>query len=120
MSEHIRIRKRVVSRYKSAISEEDFLFYEMRVAAELAVEGYTDDTIVDLIVENNLFQYHTEDAERRMAWVCLECLHGLPDWSMEEALANQPTDVARQIALYATMRHYRLIWDFMVNVIGEK
>ncbi len=120
MSEIIKIRKREVSPYRSAITEEEFLFYEMRVVAELVVEGYSDEDVVELIVDNDLFSYKTEEAIRKMAEVCLECLHGLPDKSLEAALANQPFDVARQIALYAMMRRYRLIWDFMVTVIGEK
>lgn len=32
----------------------------------------------------------------------------------------QPSDVAKQICLYAMMKQYRLIWDFMITVIGEK
>ena len=36
------------------------------------------------------------------------------------AIATQPSDVAKQICLYAMMKQYRLIWDFMITVIGEK
>ena len=36
------------------------------------------------------------------------------------AIATQPSDVAKQICLYAMMRQYRLVWDFMLTVIGEK
>ena len=36
------------------------------------------------------------------------------------AIATQPTDVAKQICLYAMMKQYRLVWDFMITVIGEK
>jgi hypothetical protein len=28
--------------------------------------------------------------------------------------------VAKQVCLYAMMRQYRLIWDFMLTVVGEK
>ena len=37
-----------------------------------------------------------------------------------KAIATQPTDVAKQICLYAMMKQYRLVWDFMITVIGEK
>ena len=36
------------------------------------------------------------------------------------AIATQPSDVAKQICLYAMMKQYRLVWDFMITVIGEK
>ena len=44
----------------------------------------------------------------------------LGDHSLVEAIATQPSDVAKQICLYAMMKQYRLIWDFMITVIGEK
>ena len=37
-----------------------------------------------------------------------------------EAIATQPSDVSKQICLYAMMKQYRLVWDFMITVIGEK
>ena len=37
-----------------------------------------------------------------------------------EAIATQPSAVTKQICLYAMMRRYRLVWDFMITVIGEK
>lgn len=36
------------------------------------------------------------------------------------AIAIQPSDVAKQICLYAMMCQYRLVWDFMLTVIGDK
>ena len=39
---------------------------------------------------------------------------------MIEAVASQSSDTAKQICLYAMMKQYRLVWDFMITVIGEK
>ena len=55
-----------------------------------------------------------------MALSCLRRLDALADNSLVEAIATQPSDVAKQICLYAMMKQYRLIWDFMITVIGEK
>lgn len=44
----------------------------------------------------------------------------MEDDSLVKAIATQPSDVAKQICLYAMMRQYRLVWDFMLTVIGEK
>ena len=35
-------------------------------------------------------------------------------------LANATADVAKQINLYAMMKHNAIVWDFMTTVIGEK
>ena len=108
------------SPYNAAITREQFLFYETRTTAKLVSERLTDDAIVDRIVKENLFQYPTEKSVRKMVFACLRRLEALEDDSLVQAIANQPSDVAKQICLYAMMRQYRLVWDFMLTVVGEK
>ena len=106
--------------YIASLTREPFLFYEMRSTAKLMVEGNSDDAIVKEIVEQNLFQYPTEKSITRMAKACIKRLHALEDDSLFSAIASQPTDVAKQICLYALMKQSRLVWEFMLTVIGEK
>ena len=106
--------------YIASLTREPFLFYEMRSTAKLMVEGNSDDAIVKEIVEQNLFQYPTEKSITRMAKACIKRLHALEDDSLVAAIASQPTDVAKQICLYALMKQSRLVWEFMLTVIGEK
>ncbi|MEQ2358865.1 MULTISPECIES: DUF1819 family protein [Blautia] len=107
-------------RYIASLTREPFLFYEMRSIAKLMAEGNSDDAIVKEIVEQNLFQYPTEKSITRIAKACIKRLHALEDDSLVSAIASQPTDVAKQICLYALMKQSRLAWEFMVTVIGEK
>lgn len=109
-----------VSPYNAAITREQFLFYEVRTTAKLLHEGCSSEEVVERIVSDNLFQYPTEKSVRKMALSCLRRLDALEDNSLVEAIATQPSDVAKQICLYAMMKQYRLIWDFMITVIGEK
>ena len=106
--------------YIASLTREPFLFYEMRSTAKLMAEGISDDAIVKEIVEQNLFQYPTEKSITRMAKACIKRLHALEDDSLVPAIASQPTDVAKQICLYALMKQSRLVWEFMLTVIGEK
>jgi hypothetical protein len=55
-----------------------------------------------------------------MAKACIKRLHALEDDSLVSAIASQPTDAAKQICLYALMKQSRLVWEFMLTVIGEK
>jgi len=55
-----------------------------------------------------------------MAKACIKRLQALEDDSLVSAIASQPTDVAKQICLYALMKQSRLVWEFMLTVIGEK
>lgn len=108
------------SPYNAAITREHFLFYEVRTTAKLLHEGCSSEEVVERIISDNLFQYPTEKSVRKMALACLRRLDALEDNSLVEAIATQPSDVAKQICLYAMMKQYRLIWDFMITVIGEK
>ena len=110
----------VMSPYNAAITREQFLFYEMRTTAKMVCEGLEREEIIDRIVKENLFQYPTEKSVRKMAQACLRRLEALDDETLTEAIATQPSDVAKQVCLYAMMKQYRLVWDFMITVIGSK
>lgn len=111
---------RDASPYNAAFTREQFLFYEMRTTAKLVCGGLDDEQVIGRIVRENLFQYPTEKSVRKMALACLRRLKAMQDEGLVQALATQPADVAKQICLYAMMKQYRVIWDFMVTVIGEK
>ena len=108
------------SPYSAVITREQFLFYEMRTTAKLVAEGLNDEQVADRITSDNLFQYPTEKSVRRMALTCLRRLKALDDPKLVAAIASQPSDVSKQICLYAMMKQYRLVWEFMITVVGVK
>ena len=110
------------SPYKGSgqITREQFLFYETRTTARLMVDGLDDKEIIEKIIDENLFQYPTEKLIRQMARTCLARLKAMDDEKLVEALASKPSETAKQICMFAMMKRYRLIWDFMITVIGEK
>lgn len=108
------------SPYKASITREQYLFYEMRATAKLLSEGLTESQVIETIVKDNLFQYPTEKSVKRMATLCVSRLKKMKDQSLISAIAEQPTDTAKQICLYAMMKDSKLVLDFMMTVIGEK
>lgn len=108
------------SPYNAAITREQFLFYEVRITAKLLCEGLSADEVAERIVSDNLLQYPTEKSVRKMALACLRRLDALQEETLVQAIAAQPSEVAKQICLYAMMKQYRLVWDFMISVVGEK
>ena len=106
--------------YTAVLTREQFLFYETRTTARLLADGLTEEEAVERIVSENLFQFPTEKTLRRMAQTCLTRLKAMEDEQLVLAIATQPSDVAKQICLYAMMRQYRLVWEFMLTVIGAK
>ena len=108
------------SPYNGALTREQFLFYEMRTTAKFVATGLMDEKVTEAIVKDNLFQYPTEKSIKNLAGVCLKRLHSMNDDCLIEAIAKLPADAAKQICLYAMMKQNRLVWDFMITVIGEK
>lgn len=108
------------SLYKASLTREQFLFYEMRTTAKLLNDGLSDDEIVKRIMEENLFQYPTEKSVKRMANLCIRRLKLLNDNELVGAIATQPSDISKQVCLYAMMKQSHLVWDFMITVVGEK
>lgn len=102
------------------LTRQQFLFFETRTVAKLVSEGHEDNQIVEIIVDNNLFQFPTEKTIRQVAAGCIARVRSLGDDSLIQLLAEGDSYTAKQICLYAMMKQYRLLWDFMIIVIGNK
>ena len=115
--------KGIDSPYKGsgALTREQFLFHETRVVARLMTdENLNDQEIVDRVLAENLFQFPTERMLRNIARVCEKRLHCLDDLTLIGVIAHGPVEAAKQACLYAMMKQYRLVWDYMITVIGKK
>ena len=108
------------SKYKASFTREQFMFYEMRTTAQLMLEKRSDNEIVSEVINNNLFQYPTEKSSKRMTLACIKRLKQLENVQLLDIIANGASDSAKQVCLYAMMKQYKVINDFMVTVIGEK
>lgn len=102
------------------LTRQQFLFFETRATAKLMAQRIDDESIVERIVKDNIYQYPTEKTIRQVAVGCVARLNGLNDEELVSAIANQDVETAKQICLYAMMKQYRLVWDFMITVIGTK
>ena len=120
MAISIRNATKGLTQYKASITREKFMFFEMRATAKLLMEGLSEEKAIERIIVENLFQYPTDKQSRTHAIACIKRLRNLEDINLIEAIASKPSDTAKQICLYAMMKFNRLVWDFMVTVIGEK
>lgn len=106
--------------YNAGFAREQFLFYEMRITARFMIEGLKDNEILERICSENLFQYPTERNVRRIAKGCITRLKLLEDMRLVKAIAEEPQDIVKQICLYAMMKQFRVVAEFMITVIGAK
>ena len=110
----------MTQKYNGGLTSEQFLFYEIRIASKFYLDGKTVEEATVAIRQDNLFQYPTERKVSDMTRLCYRRLDALGTRSLIEDLATAPAEIAKQINLYAMMRYYRLVWEFMTMVVGEK
>ena len=104
------------SPYKGSgqLTRQQFLFYEMRTTAKLMGTHMDDNSLLEKIISENLYQYPTEKTIKQIAGGCIARLHALNDAELVTAIAYDSHETAKQICLFAMMRQFRLIWDFMI------
>ncbi len=102
------------------ITREQFLFHEMRIVARLIKEGKSDEQIIQEVTDNNLFQYPTERMIKNITQVCLNRFNKANSQELIDIVANDSADAAKQACLFLMMNYYRLVYEFMITVIGEK
>ena len=106
--------------YIASLTREPFMYYEMKITAKLLEEGLSEEEAIEKIFKENLYQYPTEGSLKMRARACIKRLNALEDEELISWIINRPLDISKQVCLYAMMKHSRLIWEFMITVIGEK
>ena len=99
--------------YNGSLTAEQFLFYEIRIASKLYLDGIKVEDAVTLIKRDNLFQYPTERQVSRLTRACYNRINALNNDKLVWELAHAPNEIAKQINLYAIMRYNRLVREFM-------
>ncbi len=97
------------------------MFNELRVVARLYRCGLDNQEIAQRVFYENLFQYPTE---RELRGKCRVALRRLGHITCSDVLLTLLTEgsacEARQVALVAMMSDSLLLYEFMVDVVGEK
>ena len=105
--------------YRGSITREQFLFFEVKIIAKLILEGKTEEEIIKIIIDDNLFQLPTEKSIKSIAVGCYKRIKDL-NVNVLNIIAYSSAEEARQAALYALMKYNKIVWDFMIDVIGFK
>lgn len=106
--------------YNGGLTREQFLFYEIRIVAQLMLKGTPRKEIIDEIYTDNLFQFPTERIIKNITNVCFRRIDALDSEELVHHIANASSEIAKQINLYAIMCENSIVRDFMVDLIGEK
>jgi len=104
--------------YSARLTGNPFLFFEMRVTAQLIVTGLSEKDIRNKVFNENLFQYKTKKSIPKRVNEVLRRLNLLsPD--LQFLLSNTSSDNAKLICLYAIVKSDLLFLEFMNEVVLE-
>ncbi|MFO7817307.1 MAG: DUF1819 family protein [Desulfovibrionales bacterium] len=108
-----------MTHYKGDIVAGSLLVSESRKIADLLIQGYAPDKIPDKTLEDNLLQKRSPVTAKRQARLILNRLSGL-DREFWYLTRDGSHDQAAQILLCSTLKHTRLLGDFIRLVIQPK
>lgn len=113
--------------YRGAITREQWLARETRIVARLMLDDGLADAqeLVAHVQATNPFQYPTERSLKSIARACIRRIASVSEdpalvARVVELLAHGTADQLRQANLYAMMCDNRLVWEFVVNLVGDK
>lgn len=105
--------------YSTAIKSMPFLYMEVKKAAGLKLQGFSELQIAKQSFTNNIFQVNTESRKREIAAAVIKRLLILDDYLIAK-MVNGSIETSKQIALYALIKTDRLFYEFMQEVYREK
>lgn len=105
-------------KYSASIISSSFWFLESKKIAELLLDGYSKDEILDVALEENIFQVETE---RRVRDITNTVCRRLESFSEEvlEYFVRVDVNSAKVFVLISILKNDKLFFDFMYEVFRE-
>ena len=95
------------------------MYLEMKRTAILLCDGKTAEEILELSVNENIYQLDKEKRRRSMPLKMTKRLSFISA-NLIQALADSPTDKGKLIAFLAMMKSERLVGEYMLDVYANK
>lgn len=109
------------SPYRLSFSFGGLLIPESQVVAKTFLGLGDWDSVRHEILEKNLLQKTRQESSRRYAREIRDRLKGAWDWELPIVAGHEGSrNEAVLVLLAITMRYYRLVWEFLVEVIRYK
>lgn len=104
--------------YSASIISTSFWFLESKKVAELILEGYSKDEILNIALEDNIFQVETERRVRDITNTTYRRLKSFPE-EVLEYFVRVDVNSAKVFVLISILKNDKLFFEFMYEVFRE-
>lgn len=104
--------------YSASIISTSFWFLESKKVAELILEGYSKEEILNAALEDNIFQVETERRVRDITNTTYRRLKSFPE-EVLEYFVRVDVNSAKVFVLISILKNDRLFFEFMYEVFRE-
>lgn len=105
-------------KYSASIISTSFWFLESKKVAELILEGYSKEEILNVALENNIFQVETERRVRDITNTTYRRLKSFPE-EVLEYFVRVDVNSAKVFVLISVLKSDKLFFEFMYEVFRE-
>lgn len=102
------------------ITREQWLLREMRIVANLRLNGMSAEDVIEKAKAENIFQYRTERSLGSIARTCNKRIAAVDSEAIVGIVANGLPDAAAQANLYMMMCAYQIVRNFMLTEIARR
>ena len=104
--------------YSASIISTSFWFLESKKVAELILEGYSKEEILNAALEDNIFQVETERRVRDITNTTYRRLKSFPE-EVLEYFVRVDVNSAKVFVLISVLKNDKLFFEFMYEVFRE-
>lgn len=104
--------------YSASIMSAAFWYLETRITAEYLLEGLTKEEIMDLSLNENIYQVDSERRKKELVRMCYRRLDGFSE-ELLEYFINSDFNAGRLIVLISILTTDRLFFEFMYEVFRQ-
>lgn len=105
-------------KYSSGLTRSSFWFLESKKIAELILEDYSKEDIMEMALEDNLFQVESEERTKRIVSVVYKRLNFFSKEIIENFL-RVDVNSSKIFVLISILAQDRLFFEFMYEVFRE-
>ena len=105
-------------KYTTSLTNSSFWFLESKKVAELILEDYSREDILDAALENNIFQVESENRVKKITNNVYNRLKAFPN-EVLEYFVRSDVNSAKVFVLISILKSDKLFFEFMYEVFKE-